>query len=211
MSNYQLPITNYQLPNVGIIILAAGASTRMGSPKQLLSYQGESLVNKTIKQAIASVCHPVMLVLGANSESILSQLEQIQLPNLIIVENPDWQLGMSASICWGMTALVDNYPTIEAVVITVCDQPFLNAEIINNLVESYHSTNQQIIACEYADTLGVPVLFSRKYFSELANLTQDMGARKLIKIYKNDVFSIRFPLGAIDIDTPQNYQKLLEN
>lgn len=197
--------------NIGIIILAAGASTRMGSPKQLLSYQGESLVNRTVKNAIASVCHPVILVLGANAESIRSQIDQIQHSNIKIVENPDWQLGMSSSIRGGMTALIDNYPNIEAVVITVCDQPFLTGEIINNLVNSYYSTNKPIIACEYANTLGVPVLFSSKYFSELTNLTQDMGARKLIKSYKNDVFSIPFPLGAIDIDTPQDYQQLLEN
>jgi molybdenum cofactor cytidylyltransferase len=203
-------MSNYQLPKVGIIILAAGASTRMGSPKQLLSYQGESLVNRTVKNAIASVCHPVILVLGANAEIILSQLDHVQKPNIKVVENPDWQLGMSSSIRCGIMVILDNYPHIEAVVITVCDQPFLNTEIINNLVELSHYKNKPIIACEYADTLGSPVLFSSKYFSELINLTQDMGARKLIKIYKNDVFSISFPLGAIDIDTPQDYQQLLE-
>ncbi|TAE56144.1 MAG: nucleotidyltransferase family protein [Nostocales cyanobacterium] len=192
---------------IGIIILAAGASTRMGSPKQLLNYQGENLVNRTIKKAIASVCDPVILVLGANAENIRHQIHESK---ITIIENQDWNLGMSASLKCGITEINTNYPHLEAVIITVCDQPFLEVEIINKLVISYQETNKPIIACEYADTLGVPVLFSKKYFQKLANLTQDMGARKLIKTYKSDVFSIPFPLGKIDIDTPQDYQQLLE-
>ncbi|WP_353929732.1 nucleotidyltransferase family protein [Okeanomitos corallinicola TIOX110] len=193
--------------NVGIIILAAGASTRMGSPKQLLYYQGENLVNRTIKNVIASVCNPVILVLGANAENIRNHIHETAIK---ILENPDWQLGMSSSIKYGITEITENYPDLEAVVITVCDQPFLTVEIINNLVTSYHSTNKPIIACKYADTLGVPVLFNKNYFLKLANLTQDMGARKIIKTYTEDVLSIPFPLGAIDIDTPQDYQQLQE-
>lgn len=194
-----------------MVILAAGTSTRMGSAKQLLLYQGESLVNRMVNSAIASVCYPVILVLGANSQHILSQFDKIHESNIKIVENPDWQLGMSSSIRCGIISLLDDDITIEGVVISVCDQPFVNTEIINNLVESYDFTNKPIIACEYGNTLGVPVLFARKYFSELTNLTQDMGAKKLIQIYKNDVFTIPFPLGSIDIDTPQDYQKLLRD
>jgi len=191
--------------NIAIIILAAGASTRMGSPKQLLSYQGESLVNHTIKNAIASVCNPIIVVLGANAENIRSEISE---PSVRIVENPDWHLGMSSSIRCGIISLANCYPTIDAVVITVCDQPFLSAEIINHLVATYHSTRKPIIACEYADTLGVPVLFSQIFFSELAILSEDVGAKKLIKNHYHEVFSIPFPLGAIDIDTPEDYQQI---
>ncbi|MBK1989948.1 nucleotidyltransferase family protein [Sphaerospermopsis aphanizomenoides BCCUSP55] len=194
--------------NIGIIILAAGASTRMGTPKQLLPYQGKSLLSHTIESAIASVCNPVILVLGANAENIRSQ---ISTPTIKIVENPDWHLGMSASIRCGIVSLIDNYPTLDAAVITVCDQPFLAHEIINQLVTAYHTSKKTIIACEYADTLGVPVLFSQIFFSELAGLSEDVGAKKLIKTYSKDVFSIPFPSGAIDIDTPQDYQKLQES
>ena len=207
MTNYKLPITNYQVKKVGIIILAAGASTRMSSPKQLLDYQGESLVNSTIKKAVNSVCNPVILVLGANANNILNQIKDNA---ITIIKNPDWQLGMSTSIRCGIREIIENNPDLEAVVITVCDQPFLNTEVINNLVASFEFQKKSIIACKYADTLGVPVLFSNNYFDKLANLTQDMGAKKLIKIHKNDVFSIPFPLGAVDIDTPQDYQQLLD-
>ncbi|NET70536.1 MAG: nucleotidyltransferase family protein [Sphaerospermopsis sp. SIO1G2] len=178
----------------------------MGSPKQLLDYQGENLVNSTIKKAVSSVCDPVILILGANAEIIHNQISESEIK---ILENQNWQLGMSTSICCGMTEIMTNYPDLEAVIITVCDQPFLSTEIINNLVDSFNIHQKPIIACEYADTLGVPVFFHQKYFHKLAHLTEDMGARKLIKMYKSDVFSIPFPLGAIDIDTPQDYQQLL--
>jgi molybdenum cofactor cytidylyltransferase len=194
--------------NIAIIILAAGASTRMGRPKQLLPYQGTSLLRHTIENAVASVCKPIVLVLGANAENIRSQISESEIK---IVENPDWHLGMSSSIRRGISSIITDYQNIDAVVITVCDQPFLSAEIINNLVSKYHNTKKPIIACEYANTLGVPVLFSQSFFSKLANLSEDIGAKKLIKNHYHEVFKIPFPLGAIDIDTPDDYQQIEQN
>lgn len=191
--------------NIAIIILAAGASTRMGTPKQLLPYHGRSLLSQTIESAIASVCKPVVVVLGANAVQIRSE---INAASITIVENPDWHLGISSSIRRGILSLTANSQAIDAAIITVCDQPFLSTEIINHLVTAYYSTKKPIIACQYADTLGVPVLFSHIFFSELAVLSEDVGAKKLIKTHSKEVFSIPFPLGAIDIDTPKDYQQL---
>lgn len=189
--------------NVAIIILAAGASTRMGKPKQLLPYQGSSLLQHTIESAIASVCKPVVVVLGANAQHIRPEIAQ---PAVQVVENPQWNLGMSASIRSGILSLSES---IDAAVITVCDQPFLCAEIINNLVERYHSSGKAIAASEYAGTLGVPALFGRALFSELATLGDSVGAKHLINKHLNQVFGVPFPLGAVDIDTPQDYEQLL--
>ncbi len=191
--------------NIAIIILAAGASTRMGTPKQLLPYQGYSLLSRTIETVIASVCKPIIVVLGANAQQISSEVNQ---PLVKVVKNPDWLLGMGSSIRSGILSLATFSETIEAAIISVCDQPFLSPEIINHLVLVYHSTGKPIIACQYADTLGVPVLFNHKFFSELATLDQTIGAKQLIKKYHKDVFSIAFPNGVIDIDTPQDYQQL---
>ncbi|MTJ54319.1 nucleotidyltransferase family protein [Anabaena sp. UHCC 0253] len=193
---------------IAIIILAAGASTRMGTPKQLLLYQGCSLLKNTIENAIASLCKPIIVVLGANAENVRSEISESAIK---IVENPDWNLGMSSSIRSGITSLITDFENIDAVVITVCDQPFISSEIINHLVAAYHTMGKSIIACEYAETLGVPVLFSHIFFPKLAVLSEDVGAKKLIKNHNDEVFSIPFPLGAIDIDTPQDYQKLQEN
>ena len=189
-----------------MIILAAGASTRMGTPKQLLSYQGFSLLRKTIKTALASVCQPIVVVLGAYGQQIKAEVD---LSDVWTVENPDWHLGMGSTITQGMLFILSSFQMIDAVVISVCDQPFLSTHIINNLVASYHSTGKPIIACQYADTLGVPVLFHHRFFRELTLMKETGGAKQLIKTYKNEVFSIPFASGAIDMDTPQDYQKLL--
>ncbi|MEH2087056.1 nucleotidyltransferase family protein [Nostoc sp.] len=191
---------------IAIIILAAGASTRMGTPKQLLLYQGRSFLQYTTEIAIASVCQPVVVVLGANAEQIHPQIKQLPVR---VVKNSDWACGMSTSIKSGIE-LLNNLPQkIEAVVITLCDQPFVSPQTINQLVDAYYSTKKPIIACEYGDTLGVPALFSQTFFSELAALKETSGAKKVINNNLNEVFSIPFPLGDIDIDTPKDYEQLL--
>ncbi|MEH2349774.1 MAG: nucleotidyltransferase family protein [Nostoc sp.] len=192
--------------SIAIIILAAGASTRMGTPKQLLLYQGRSFVHHIAEIAIASVCKPVVIVLGANTEQIYPQIKQLPVQ---VVKNLDWACGMSASIKSGLE-LLNNLPQkIEAVVITLCDQPFVSTQIINQLVDAYYSSQKPIIACEYAGTLGVPALFSQRFFSELAALQETSGAKKVINDNINEVFSLQFPLGNIDIDTPKDYEQLL--
>lgn len=191
---------------IAIMILAAGASTRMGTPKQLLLYQGRSFLKYITEIAIASVCQPVVVVLGANAEQIHTQIKQLPVK---VVNNLDWACGMSTSIKNGIE-LLNNLPQkIEAVVITLCDQPFVSPQIINQLVDAYYLTKKPIIACEYGDTLGVPALFSQTFFSELATLKEASGAKKVINNNLNEVFSIPFPLGDIDIDTPTDYEQLL--
>ena len=193
-------------PKIGIVILAAGASTRMGTPKQLLRYQERTLLRHTIEVAIASVCQPIVVVLGAYAQLIEPDISQLPVQ---IVENLQWNKGMGSSIEVGIQALKTSYPEVEAVILTLCDQPFISHEIINQLALAYHSTNQPIIACEYAETLGVPALFSDRLFSELMTLKNGEGAKQVIKKHSQKVFSISFPEGATDIDTPKEYALLV--
>ncbi|MFN6528668.1 nucleotidyltransferase family protein [Nostoc sp. ChiSLP03a] len=198
--------TDNEKSTIAVMILAAGASTRMGTPKQLLLYQGRSFLQYITDIAIASVCQPVVVVLGANAEQIHPQIKQLPVK---VVKNSNWACGMSTSIKSGIE-LLNNLPQkIEAVVITLCDQPFVSTQIINQLVDTYYSTKKPIIACEYGDTLGVPALFSQTFFSELVALKETSGAKKVINHHLNEVFSIPFPLGDIDIDTPTDYEQLL--
>ena len=191
--------------NIGLIILAAGASTRMGTPKQLLTYRGCTLIRHMAEVAIASVCQPIAIVLGANGERIKPEISQLPLQ---IVENQQWQEGMSSSIQVGLEAMLAVNQHLDAVAIALCDQPFVSPQTLNQLVEAYHLTGKPIIASEYAGTFGVPALFSRTLFSELMNLKNTEGAKQLIKRHIHEVFSIPFPDGAIDIDTPKDYEQL---
>ena len=190
---------------IAIIILAAGASVRMGTPKQLLSYQGRSLLGHITQEAIASVCEPVVVVLGAYAQQIRPELNQLPVQ---VVENLRWNQGMSASIKSGIQKLNTATNNIEAVVLALCDQPFVSAQIINQLVEAYYNTGKPIIASEYSGTLGVPALFSHRFFFELTDLKETEGAKQVIKKYSHEVYCIDFPEGAIDIDTPNEYEKL---
>ncbi len=193
------------MSTIGLVILAAGASTRMGAPKQLLYYQGCSLLRHLAEEAIASECQPTVVVLGAYAEQIKPEISQLPVQ---VVENMQWALGMSASIRAGIKALNGSCQNLEAVVIVLCDQPFVSSQIINQLIESYHSTGKPIIASEYAGTLGVPALFSKSCFSELTTLRGSEGVKQVIKKHVHQVFGIPFPAGAIDIDTPKDYQFL---
>lgn len=190
---------------IGAIVLAAGASTRMGQPKQLLHFQGRSLLHHTVEVVVASVCKPIIVVLGAYAEKMRQEVNQLP---VMVVENPQWYEGMGASIQVGMTALNATSEEIEGVVLTLCDQPFVSCDVINQLVAAYYSTGQGIIASEYAGTLGVPALFSRKFFSDLMTLQPTSGAKQVIKKYSHEVFPVSFAAGAIDIDTPQDYEEL---
>jgi molybdenum cofactor cytidylyltransferase len=190
---------------VGLIILAAGASTRMGTPKQLLPYRERSFIRYITEVAIASACQPIAVVLGANVERIKPEISQLPVQ---IVENQQWAEGMSTSIRVGLEALLAMNPNLDAVAIALCDQPFVSFPILDRIVEAYHLTGKPIIASEYSGTLGVPALFNRTLFSELMTLKSTEGAKKLIKKHIHQVFSVPFAEGAIDIDTPKDYEQL---
>ncbi len=177
----------------------------MGTPKQLLSYGGHSFLHHTVEVAIASGCQPIVVVLGAYAEQIKPEISQLIVQ---VVETQEWVEGMSASIRTGIKALNVTKKNLDAVVIVLCDQPFISSHMLNQLVTAYYSTGKPIIASEYAGTLGVPALFGKSFFLELTTLRGSEGAKQVIKKHVHQVFGIPFPAGAIDIDTPKDYHFL---
>lgn len=191
--------------NTGVIILAAGASSRLGSPKQLLVYSGATLLQNSIEVAQSSDASSAIVVLGANAELIHDELKPA---TANIVVNSDWKEGMASTIRYGLQTLVEMNPQIEAVILMVADQPFVTAELLNNLMDVNRKEQRSIVASKYGDTFGTPVLFSKRYFPELMNLTGDVGAKSLVRKYMNDAAFVVFSKGTIDIDTMEDYQSL---
>jgi len=194
-------------PSVGLVILAAGASTRLGTPKQLLRYGEKSLLFRAAQTAVASVCEPVVIVLGAYAELLKQEVQDLPVQ---VVENPHWQKGMGGSIGTGIEAINTFSDNIEAVVLMLCDQPFVSVDLINKLVESSCLTKHSIVASQYQGTLGVPALFKCALFGELLSLKSAEGAKKVIAKYSGEVDSVAFANGVIDIDTPGDYEAFLK-
>ena len=192
--------------SIAAIILAAGASRRMGQPKQLLPYKRQTLLCHVIRSALASECKPVIVVLGANAEQIKPTINKFPIK---IVKNKNWTQGISSSINCGVTYIQEQYLDIDAVVFFTCDQPFISAELIKQLVDAYNLSKKPIVASQYGDTWGIPALFSRNFFSALIKLKGDRGAKKIINQYRDLVYVIDFPQGNIDLDTLENYQQFI--
>lgn len=192
----------------GVVILAAGASTRLGEPKQQLLFQGQTLLQRAVQTALASGCAPVALVLGANYEKLLPELDDYP---VAVVKNPEWQEGMSSSIRTGLRALLQQEPILSACIFMVCDQPYVDAPVLKKLVEAKQEGQSGIVASVYKDTFGTPVLFGQVYFPELLALQGQEGAKKVILKHRADVTDVAFPAGAIDIDTAADYAALLQS
>lgn len=186
---------------IGLIILAAGASVRFGAPKQSLKFHGETLLRRIVRESLASVCCPVVVVLSDDAGKFANELKGL---NVFTAENANWKTGMGSSVKTGLGKLLEIKKSVEAVVLTVCDQPFVTELVINQLVETYCETQSPIVASAYRETLGVPALFSRKLFPRLSKLGNG-GAKQIIKQFQAETKSVPFPAGAIDIDTPEDY------
>ncbi len=194
------------LKQVGLILLAAGGSRRLGSPKQLVvDAEGRSLVRRAAEAALGSACRPVVVVLGATAEAV--QAELAGLPVTMAV-NAEWQTGLASSIQAGLVAVTEAH-TLDAVVVMLCDQPQVTSALLDVLITAHADTGHEIIACEYGGALGVPALFGRMLFGALASLAGDEGARRVIKNYAGSVTRIPFPEGVFDIDTPLDAEALI--
>ena len=188
--------------NVGAVVLAAGGSSRLGRPKQLLSFRGETLARRAARAAAEAQCAPVVVVVGETAEEIQRELHET---NAIVVSNPEWRHGLGTSIRCGLRQVTDS---VEAVVLLTCDQALVDAAVIAELIAVRSRTGKPIIASRYANTLGVPALFDRSCFTALLTLPDDSGAKAFIVSRPHDVAIVDFEDGAIDIDTPEDLRRL---
>ena len=189
----------------GIVILAAGSSTRLGQPKQLLEFHGTSLIQRITQIAVDAVQKPVVVMLGANYSLIHGRLTNLPVH---IVYNPDWPQGMTSSIRKGLMALLGFSPDTEGVIFAVCDQPYITPDLFQEMISIGRQSQKPIVACLYNNVLGTPVLFKKEYFDVLLALKDNEGARKILQSHPESAEAVPFPHGIFDVDTMQDYVAL---
>lgn len=190
------------IDNVYAVILAAGASSRMGSPKQLLIWQGRPLLAHALANAQAVLAERIVVVLGANAEAIKAAVD---LTGVGVALNPDWADGMAGSIRAGIQALP---ATASAVLLMLCDQPLINAAHLQNLVQAWQHAPERIVVSQYAESFGVPAVFPAEFFQQLVSLTGDHGAKSLLAKLEVHLLKIPLPEAELDIDNSEDYSHL---
>ncbi|WP_026967147.1 nucleotidyltransferase family protein [Algoriphagus terrigena] len=188
----------------GIIILAAGESTRLGYPKQIAKYKDKTLLQLAIDAANGCKADKRVVVLGANRDEIKKTFSGASIPN---IPNPHFEKGMSTSIKIGLEYML-RFDQPDQVIIMLCDQPFVDAKLLNKLIAAQEKEGKGIVACAYSKTVGVPILFGKAYFKELMELTGDEGAKQIALAHEEDLATIAFPKGKVDIDTEEDLKEL---
>jgi molybdenum cofactor cytidylyltransferase len=189
-------------------LLAAGASVRLGQPKQLLTYHGKSFIQNMISAAVSAKLHPVIVVLGANAALISGEITN---NNVHLVRNNEWEEGIASSIRCGIKTLQKIDAAYDAAILMVCDQPYIEASLLNDILASQEKTGTPVAAAYYNGVAGTPALFHKEIFSDLLSLRGDKGAQKILRQLADRVTTVPFPMGIIDIDTKDHYEKLTHN
>jgi molybdenum cofactor cytidylyltransferase len=191
---------------IGIIVLAAGASTRMGEPKQLLRYDGTTLLRRAVDSALELGCGPVVVVLGADVERARAEIADT---DALVVVNEAWAEGMGSSIRRGIAALDDG---VQGALVTLCDQPLVTARVLERLFDAYLAERSFLVASEYETggirVHGVPALFDRDLFPELSSLRGQEGARRVVEKNALRAKFVSVPEAAFDVDTPEDFEAL---
>jgi molybdenum cofactor cytidylyltransferase len=180
----------------------------MGTPKQMLLFGGQTLLRRAALAALEAGCRPVIVVTGAHAEQSRGELHGLDVRE---VENTRWETGMASSIRVGVEALAEAYDETAAVVLMLCDQPYVTPDVVACLVAAHRDTRSPIIASQYGGSFGVPALFARPLFSELARLEGRSGARQVIERHASEAHFVPFPGGEMDVDTPDDFSRLLLN
>jgi molybdenum cofactor cytidylyltransferase len=194
--------------NPGALVLAAGGSTRLGRPKQLIRYQDEALVRRAVRAAIEIQCEPVVAVCGPEFSSVRQELAGLQ---VTVVENPNWKSGMASSLTCGLEAALRSMPQMDALLVTLCDQPLIDAAELLRLISFYRESGAAAAASRYGDSGGPPAIFGRPLFPQMKDLQGDAGAKRILRALGNQVAWMDLPEGAMDIDTPDDLARLAES
>lgn len=191
------------MAGVHAVILAAGGSRRYGAFKQLLEYQGESLLRRATRAAMSLLGERVNVVHGPKPTKCQRELASFTVRHVV---NERWESGMASSLRAGISALPGD---CRAALVMLCDQPLVGSAQLGRLLAAWAEDPDRIVAAAYGETLGVPAIFPRRFFPELLELRGDRGARAVIEAHRAEVTAVPLPEAALDIDTQDDYAALL--
>lgn len=189
-------------PSLQVIVLAAGASSRFGSPKQLVRVEGRPLMHTAVARAVEVAGHAVTVVLGANAAELAPLLRHTPASVLI---NRDWAEGIASSIRCGVKRLS---PSSDGVLVMLADQPSVTSADLRRLIGTWRRQPEFLVAALYEGAAGVPAIFPRSSFESLAELRGDQGARLLLRRHPDRVIRVPMDSAAIDIDTPEDLLRI---
>lgn len=193
------------MSKIAVLVLAAGSSSRMGQPKQLLNWGKSTLLGHTIETVLKLDAHEIVLVLGANFSSVQNEIKNYP---VTILNNLDWAQGLGTSIASGVRYLLESSTQFDGVLIVLADQPFINSDYLKKMINGFNPDQKQILATAYDEVIqGVPVLFDAVYFEKLSKLKGDIGAKQFIKKHQSLVKTLVPPVKNVDLDTLEDYEK----
>ncbi len=185
--------------NKCVVIPAAGASTRLGQPKQLVKFEGNALIRLAAEAAL-EVSPSVIVVVGCEAAAVRNEIADLP---VVVVENPDWEKGMGKSISVGVRSAIDRFPTVDGILIHLCDMPLINGNHLRKLITEHSGSNCDLVYTEYSNIEGAPALFGRRFFAELLEVTGDRGARELIdQCHDSKKKPVKFAGTYADVDRP---------
>jgi molybdenum cofactor cytidylyltransferase len=191
-------------PSCAAAILAAGASLRLGQAKQLLAIAGEPLLWRAVRIASEVDCQPIIVVLGFEAHRMHSAFDGFR---VIVAVNEDWRAGMGSSMRSGVETVLQTSPPPEDILLMVCDQVRLSADVLRQLLHRHGLAKYPITAARYGGRLGVPAVFSSKFFPDLQNVSGDRGARGILERNAARVGAVDFLEGESDLDTPDDLER----
>jgi len=190
---------------VGAIVLAAGSSKRMGEPKQLLKFQGKTLVRRAVEAVVDAGCASVVVVVGNAAQAVEDELKDLRIQ---VAMNEQWQRGIGSSLRTGAELVLKLKPALDAIMIMLCDQPRVDAQTIRRLIDAHETSGKSVCISAFAGTMGPPVIVGSQFFAALQGLPDSWGAKAIWAAHPDQVLQVPAEEAAFDIDTPQDYAAL---
>lgn len=197
---------------VHCIITAAGASRRLGHPKQFVRIDGETLIERSVRIAHLAGVERILVVLGAHAQQIRPVLQAAEY-SITLLENTRWQQGLSTSITLGVEHAMAQ-PQCEGALLMACDQPYLSSAHLQALLQAFDAhQHQRIVASGYEEIVGIPAIFPAASFPALLELSGDAGARRLLRSSgaEDGPIVVPCPAASLDLDTPEDEARLAQH